>query len=215
MKKYILPVLMISATVVVLAGCRKDPINSLTGDEGRIYITKHDDSVNFNAFSTFSIADSVAVISKDKLEEKALTKVDAAYIDAIKTQMQQRGYTLVNKDQQPDLGITVSRIYNTYSGIFDYGGYWGSYYGSFWDPWYWGYPGYGYYFPPTFYGVYSITDGAVSIDVFSLKDAHQNNNKIKGIWNGLVRGSGTFSERTAEGSVKALFDQSAYFKATN
>jgi hypothetical protein len=214
MKNYVLPVLIATA-VISLAGCRKDPLNNLSGDEGRIYITKHDDSVNFNAYSTFSIADSVAVISNGHLEEKATTNVDMAYINAVKTQMQARGYSLVMKDQQPDLGITVSRIYNTSTGIFDYGGYWGGAYGSYWDPFYWGYPGYGYYFPPTYYGVYSITDGAVSIDVFNLKDAHQNNNQIKGVWNGLVRGSGTFSERTAEGSVKALFDQSAYFKATN
>jgi hypothetical protein len=214
MKNYVLPVLIATA-VASLAGCRKDPLNNLSGDEGRIFITKHDDSVSFNSYNTFSIADSVAVISNDRLEEKAVTDVDLAYIDAVKAQMQQRGYSLVGKDQQPDLGITVSRIYNTTSGIFDYGGYWDSYYGSYWDPWYWGYPGYGYYFPPTYYGVYSITDGAISIDVFNLKDAHQNNNQIKGVWNGLIRGSGTFSTRTADGNVKALFDQSAYFKTTN
>jgi hypothetical protein len=212
MKNYVLP-LVISAAVVLFGSCRKDPINNLSGDEGRIYITKHDDSVSFTSYNTFSIADSVAVVSNDELEERALTDVDAAYINAIKAQMQQRGYTQVSKDQQPDLGIAVSRIYNSYSGIFDYGGAWGGGYGSYWDPYYWGYPGYGYYFPPTYYGVYSITEGAVSVDVFNLKDAHQNNNQIKAVWNGLVRGTGTFSTRTAEGSVKALFDQSAYFKA--
>jgi hypothetical protein len=209
MKKNVLPVLIATA-VVLFAGCRKDPINNLSGDEGRIYITKHDDSVSFASYSTFSVADSVAVINNNQLEERALTDVDAAYINAVKTQLQQRGYTMVGKNQNPDLGITVSRVYNTYSGIFDYGGY---SYGSYWDPWYWGYPGYGYYFPPTYYGVYSITEGAVSIDVINLKDAPQNNNRIKGIWSGLVRGSGTFSKANADGSVKALFDQSSYFKA--
>ena len=212
MKKNVLPVLIATA-VVLLAGCRKDPIKNLSGDEGRIYITKHDDSVSFTSYNTFSIADSVAVIDNNQLAEKAVTNVDVAYINAVKTQMQQRGYTLVDKHQHPDLAITVSRIYNTSTGIFDYGGYWDSYYGSYWDPYYWGYPGYGYYFPPTYYGVYSITEGAVSIDVFNLKDAAQNGNKIKGIWNGLVRGSGTFAASTADGSVKALFDQSGYFKA--
>jgi hypothetical protein len=212
MKKNVLPVL-IATCVVLLAGCRKDPLDNLSGDEGRIYITKHDDSVSFTSYNTFSVADSVAVISNNQLERRALTDVDDAYINAVKTQLQQRGYTLVDNHQHPDLGITVSRIYNTYNGIFDYGGYWGSYYGSYWDPYYWGYPGYGYYFPPTYYGVYSITEGAVSIDVFNLKDAPQNNNRIKGIWNGLVRGAGTFSTANADGSVKALFDQSAYFKA--
>lgn len=212
MKKNVLP-LFVAAVVVLLAGCRKDPINNLTGDEGRIYITKHDDSVSFTRYNTFSIADSVAVISNNQLERKALTDVDAAYINAVKTQLQQRGYTMVPKDQNPDLAITISRVYNTYTGIFDYGNYWDSYYGSYWDPYYWGYPGYNYYFPSYYYGVYNITEGALSIDVFNLKDAPQNNNRIKGIWSGLVRGSGTFSANNAESSVKALFDQSVYFKA--
>lgn len=212
MKKKVLP--LFAATVVILfAGCRKDPLKHLSGDESRIYITKHDDAVSFTSYNTFSVADSVAVISNNQLEKKALTDADAAYINAVKAQLQQRGYTMVNRDQNPDIGITVSRVYNTYTGIFDYGNYWDSYYGFYWDPYYWGYPGYNYYFPPYYYGVYSITEGALSIDVFNLKDASQNNKRIKGIWSGLIRGSGTFSVNNAASGVKALFDQSAYFKA--
>src|SRR5262245_9572209 len=112
MKKNVLPVVFATA-VVLVAGCRKDPIKNLTGDEGRIYITKHDDSVSFSSYKTFSIADSVAVVSDNQLQQRALTDVDAAYIDAVKAQLQQQGYTMVDKHQNPDLAITVSRIYNT------------------------------------------------------------------------------------------------------
>ncbi len=119
---------------------------------------KHSDSVNFSTFRTFSIADSVAVINNNKLEGKVRTDVDAAYINAVKDQLVQRGYTLVSKDQSPDLGINISRIYNTSTGYFDYGSYWDPYYGSYWDPYYWGYGGYGYYFPSYYVGSYSITE---------------------------------------------------------
>lgn len=212
MKKTVITVL-VAAGILAMTSCRKDPVKNLDGDEGQIYITKHSDSVNFSAFRTFSIADSVAIIQNNKLLGKELTAADAAYIQAVKDQLTQRGYTQVNKDQNPDMGITVSQIYNTSTGVFDYGSYWDPYYGSYWDPYYWGYGGYGYYFPSYYYGTYSIIEGAVSIDIFNLKDAKESN-KISGIWNGLLRGSGVFSVSAANSGVKALFDQSSYFKAS-
>lgn len=212
MKNIVIPVLLATG-ILAMTSCRKDAIKNLEGDEGLIYITKHSDSVNFNSFRTFSIADSVAVISNNKLEGRVRTDVDAAYINAVKDQLVQRGYTLVAKDQNPDLGITISRIYNTSTGVFDYGSYWDPYYGSYWDPYYWGYGGYGYYFPSYYFGTYSITEGALSIDVFNLRDAKQTN-KISSVWNGLIRGTGVFNVSTAGKGVKALFDQSAYLKVS-
>lgn len=108
--------------------------------------------------------------------------------------MQQLNYVLVPKDQNPDLGINVSRIVNVYSGVFSYVDYSGYYYG-YWDPYYWGYPGYGYYFP-TFYGVYQVEEGAMSVDMLNLKDAAVSR-QIKAIWSGLIRGSGIFNATTA------------------
>src|SRR5687767_6359497 len=102
MKKNVLPVLIATA-VVLFAGCRKDPINNLFGDEGRIYITKHDDSASFTSYNTFSVADSVVVINNNQLAERVLIDVDAAYINAVKAQLQQRGYAMVGKNQNPDL----------------------------------------------------------------------------------------------------------------
>jgi len=206
MKKIVIPVLMATG-ILAMTSCKKDPIKNLSGDEGQIYITNHADSVNFSSFRTFSVADSVAVYQNNKYLGKELSSSDAAYIQAVKDQLTQRGYTLVSKDQNPDLGVTVSQVYNTSTGIFDYGSYYGGY-----DPYYWGYGGYGYYYP-TYYGTYSITEGAVSIDAFDLKDASESK-KISAIWNGLLRGSGVFGVSAATNGVKALFDQSSYFKAS-
>jgi hypothetical protein len=213
MKRIVIAALLTTG-VLAMTSCRKDPVKNLEGDEGLIYITKHSDSVNFGTFRTFSIADSVAVISNNQLEGKVRTNVDAAYIDAVKNQLVQRGYTQVSRDQNPDLGVAISRIYNTSTGLFDYGAYWDPYYGSYWDPYYWGYGGYGYYFPSYYVGTYSITEGAMSVDIFNLKDAKQTN-KISSVWNGLVRGSSVFNVQTAGNGVKALFDQSSYFTVSN
>lgn len=198
------------AGLLLLSGCTKDPIKNLSQDDSRIYITNHDSTANFNDYHTFSVTDSVAVIDNNHLSGKSLDDADAAFIAAVKSAMQERGYTMVAKDQNPDLGINVSRIYNTYSGVVSYPDYWGSYYG-YWDPYYWGYPGYSYYFP-SYYGVYQVTEGALSIDMLDLKNASSNDNKIEGIWNGLIRGTGVFNPNKAADQVKTLFDQSMYIK---
>jgi hypothetical protein len=104
MKRIVIAALLTTG-VLAMTSCRKDPVKNLEGDEGLIYITKHSDSVNFGMFRTFSIADSVAVISNNQLEGKVRTNVDAAYIDAVKNQLVQRGYTQVGREQNPDLAL--------------------------------------------------------------------------------------------------------------
>jgi hypothetical protein len=192
----------------MFGGCTKDPVANLTAEESRIYITDHDSTVNFSTFKTFSISDSVAVIN-DGRASKEITATDQAFIDAAKSEMQAKGFTLVNKNANPDLGINVSRIYNTSSGIVSYRNYYDTY-GGYYDPYYWGYGGYGYYSPYS-YATYSIREGALSIDMLDLKDAAAAN-RINVIWTGLIRGSGIFNSSTAADQVKMLFNQSAYLK---
>lgn len=197
---------------VLMTGCAKDPLKNMSEADSRIYITHADSSIQFNSYKTFSIADSVAVIDNGHLVDRSLNEVDTAFINAVRNEMQSRGYVEVDKNNNPDIGVNISRIYNSYSGIVSYPDYWGGYYG-YWDPYYWGYPGYSYYFP-TYYGVYQVTEGAMSIDLLDLKNASNNGNKIVGIWNGLIRGSGIFKSENAASQVKALFDQSPYIKVT-
>ena len=202
-------VLVLAAGLGSLASCTKEPLKNLTNEESRIYITDHDSSIDFTSLKTFSIADSVSVIDNGQLAGRELTTWDAAFVEAIAAQMVSRGFTKVSRDQNPDVGVNVSRIYNTYNGIMSYPDYWGGY-GSYYDPYYWGYQGSSYYFPQT-YAVYQITEGAASVDLLDLKEA-ATTNKIRGIWNGLVRGAGVFNPSNAGSQAQALFDQSPYLK---
>lgn len=204
--------MLISTTVILLfalVSCTRDPLNNLTEDESRIYITNHDSNANFSSFHTFSVADSVAVIEDGQLRGYDLTPYDAAFISALKNKMVAQGYTLVTKSNDPDLGITVSSITNNSTGIISYNDYTGNYYG-YWDPYYWGYPGSSYYFP-TYYGIYNISEGALSVDMFDLKDV-STNNQIKNVWTALIRGSGIFNSSNIDKHVETLFAQSAYLK---
>jgi len=203
-----LMVAVCSFCTAILFGCTKEPLNSLTQEESRIYTTNSDTTTNFGNYKTYSISDSVVVLDNGQ-SYKDLKPVDQAYIDAVNKYMQQRGYVLVSKENNPDIGIDVNRIYNTTTGYYSYDDYW-DYYGGYWDPYYWGYGGYGYYIP-TSYGIYQITEGAMSIDMLDLKNA-PTKNKIDIIWNGLARGEGIFNASNADGIVKALFDQSTYLQ---
>jgi hypothetical protein len=199
----------IAVGLLGLLACRKNVIDNLDADETPLYITKQEPSVDFSSYSTYSLADSVAVIQNDQLVERVRTDYDAAFIDAIAAQMQSRGFTRVSHSDSPDLGITISRIYNDYTGIIDYSYYW-DYYDGYWGPDYWGYPGYDYYFPPV-YGTYTVTDGGVALDMIDLKNAAVNN-QLRQVWSGLVRGSGTFDKRRVSNHAQALFDQSPYLE---
>lgn len=212
-KKDLLTAGVMVASIALFSSCTKDPINHLTADESRIYITNYDSTTNFQSFKTYSIVDSVAVINNDRLETKALTTYDAQVIAAVKVAMQQKGFTLVNKTAKPDLGINVSRITNTYTGVVSYPNYW-DYYSSYYDPYYWGYGGYGYYAPYS-YGLYQINEGGLSVDMLDLKDASANGNKIKTVWSALARGTGVFNTSNAATQVQAFFNQSSYLKASN
>jgi hypothetical protein len=204
-------VAVFAVSTALLFSCTKEPLNHLTNEESRIYVTNSDSTISFSSYKTYSISDSVVVLDNGQ-SYKDLTDVDQAYIDAVNTNMQQRGYTLVSKDADPDLGIDINRIYNTATGYIGYDDYW-DYYGGYWDPYYWGYGGYGYYIPPGF-GIYQVTEGAMSIDILDLKNAPAKN-KIDVIWNGLIRGEGIFSVNNAASNVGALFNQSAYLNSAN
>ena len=96
-----------------LNSCVKDPVKNLTEDESRIYVTNYDTTVSFSSYKTFKIADSIAIITNNRLEGRDRTQIDAQFIDATIAGLQQRGYVRVANDQTADLAVTLSAITNT------------------------------------------------------------------------------------------------------
>ena len=208
MQRLIGSVLLSLATILTVSSCKKDPLNNMSEEESRIYITNHDSTVHFNSYKTYSISDSVALIDNNRFAGREATSWDLQVISAVQNAMNARGYVKVDRTQNPDLGINVSRVYNTSTNLVDLSGYYGGY-GGYYDPYYWGYGGYDYYFPT--YGYYQSTEAALSIDILDLKNA-SGSQTIRGIWDGLVRGEGIFRNSNIESQVQALFDQSPYLK---
>jgi hypothetical protein len=201
-------ILTSAVLMFAFASCSKEPLANLTEEESRIYITNYDASANFSSYRTFTISDSVAVINNGQ-SSKQSTAVDRAFINAVKQQMQARGFVQVESKSNPDLAVNISRIYNTSTGIIRYGDYY-DFYGNAWDPFFYGYGGYGYFSPYNF-ATYSIREGALSVDLLDLKNA-QTNNRINVVFSGLIRGSGIFNSNTAADQVRLLFEPATYLK---
>lgn len=168
----------ILALVTTFASCSKDPLDNLTEEESRIYITNYDSTALFSNYKMYSISNSVVVNNNGQVSRQS--NATQAFISAVKSEMQVRGYTLVSRNLNPDLGINVNRIYNTSTGIIKYNDYYNDYYGSYMDPYYWGYSGYGYYSLYS-YATYSIREGALAVDMLDLKNA-ATTNRIGVVW---------------------------------
>lgn len=201
---------LLVAMIITVGSCTKDPLKNMSEDESRIYITNRDSTINFSNYKTYSIADSVLVIDNGNVVGRQANAWDAQMISALKSAMAARGYVQVDRSQNPDLGINASRVFNTSTNVVDLSNYWSSY-GNYYDPYYWGYGGYDYYYPPV-YGYYQSTEAAFSIDLLDLKNA-SSAQTIKVIWNGLIRGEGIFNTNNVQSQVQVLFDQSPYLKA--
>jgi hypothetical protein len=201
-------VLCLPVLCFIITSCSKDPLDHLTEDESRIYITNYDTTANFHSYHTFSITDSVAVVSDNDFRGRQLNNTDAQFVAAVTEALQARGYVKVDRTENPDFGVALSRVTNTQSNLVNYNDY-GGYYDSYWDPYYWDYPGYDYYFP-SYYGVYETKETALMIDAFDLKNS--TNSQIRSLWSGLIRGSGIFNSASPSSQVNALFSQSPYFR---
>lgn len=199
------------SVLLISASCRKNAINNLYNGENIVYITEHDSTANFSSYQTFRIADSVSIIQNGRLASRDRSAYDSSLINRLSAAMTERGFVQqTDMDVKPDIGINVSILSTSYTGVVSYDDYWG-YYDSYWDPYYWGYGGYNYYFPYNF-GIYSYEEGAISIDMIDLKNPDTGNNRLKTLWTGLVRGTGIFNASSINPMVKALFSQSPYLQ---
>ncbi|WP_119079077.1 DUF4136 domain-containing protein [Chitinophaga alhagiae] len=201
----------IAVGALLFSSCRKEPLNDMTEEESRIYVTNYDEQADFTTYNTFSIVDSVAVIS-NRDSKKELTDYDIKLLGNLKSSLQARGYTLVDKSAKPDLAVNVTRIDNAYNSIGYNPGWWTGWPG-YWDTGYWGYPGWNYWFPG-YYTVFRYNERSVAIDLVDLKNAPKENNQLTAIWNAMLRGTGVWNSSNLDSMTTAIFDQSPYLKAS-
>ena len=193
------------------AGCKNDPIGDLSPQDSEVFITNHDPGTNFSGYRTFSIVDSVAVLSNKGDNRPSATTRELIFINRVAESLISRGFVQVARTAKPDLGINVARINNSYVNVVannpNYGGYGSGY---------WGYGGYGnYYYPPS-YSYYQVNENYWYVEAIDLKNPITGQNgqaQLKAVWSAEIRGDGIFDETSTNRIIDAVFAQSTYFRS--
>jgi len=205
MKKVIL---FYFATITVITGCRKTPDFDQLSNQF-IVSTSLDKNAVFNSYQTFFISDTIKYIGEIG-SDSILVGLDAMQlVQTVKDNLTSRGYTFVSRDNNPDVGLTLSAIKDIDVVIEYYPGWWDGYYGGcYW--YYWCYP---YYYPWT--SVYAYTTGTIILNMYDLKNADANQ-QLKGIWNttGLGALGSSVSTNLSLGidAINQGFKQSPYLQ---
>ncbi|WP_194777834.1 DUF4136 domain-containing protein [Pararhodonellum marinum] len=113
-----------------------------------VVYTNHNPSFNFSSRLTYSLPESVILIEQEVLQNPDTPPAFADFLisqgilSSIRTNMNARGYSLVDVSANPDL-ILLPSITITENLRFSYSWwYWGWFYPNFQPDWGWVYPGY-------------------------------------------------------------------------
>jgi len=200
---------VVLAGAVILAGCYPGEISSV--DELDLVVTLRDKDTDFSALTTYWMPDTVIHICEIQVEEQEAScpneldrRFDAQILSEVRENLQDMGFTEVADSSQADVFVVVAA-----NATDNYGGY--TYY-----PWYWGgYPGWGWYYPPTTV-VYEFTTGALLINMFDPNKADVANKRFGAVWvaaiNGVL-GEGGNPQSRINTTINQAFRQSPYLGA--
>ncbi|ANE49209.1 DUF4136 domain-containing protein [Flavisolibacter tropicus] len=199
--------------IVLLAGCY--PEGAQYTEELDLVYTNYYNQFDFKSQKTFAIPDSVVKITGDAFTDPdgdgkpqfANPTYSAAVLNKLKENMAANGWTLVNKNNNPDVVLLVSAM--TTTNIYYYYDWW------YWDWWYGGW--YGWYYPGWYYPPYvtGYRSGSIFIQMAQLKGLRTGDNATVA-WNCIINGlaEGGTADITAriQTSVDKAFAQSPYLK---
>ncbi len=203
-------ILGLMALIGVFAACQNDPLKDLTVEDSQVFITNHDESVNFTQFKTFSIVDSVLIIGNQG-SGTSLSDTDIQFLNTVIQKMKNLGYQYVSPKENPNVGINVAQVRNAYLNVVSqpnpyYGNYWG---GGFGGGGY--FPGYGYGYP-SYYSYVQTREAYWYLEMLDFKNPDVQNEQYNVIWSAMIRGNGLFDGVDTDTMVQSVFDQSSYLK---
>lgn len=200
------------AAVLLVAGCYKEPnTDQLSSDF--IVLTNYDSSAVFTNYKTFVLPPYVGLISNNSSDTILDPQYGDQILNAVKTNLEARGYTELQNDKTADLGVGVTALKEVTVVVGWYPGSWWGYPG--WGGCYWYYCG---WYPsyPAYYPTYAYKTGSVVVELVDLKNISRAENKLNVIWtnwNGGALGSAASNLENALNSIDQAFIQSPYISA--
>jgi hypothetical protein len=182
MRKFIyIPLLALCG---VLQGCQPEPDAKQLIDQ-LVVATNYDETADFSSYATYAIpTDTIGLISNSTNDTIIVARESGfprPVLNEIKSHLNALGYTQVERNQDPDLGINVLVVndFNVFQQVV-YPNTWG-YPGNY----YYGYYGYNswYYYP--YINTYAYNTGVLIIEMVDLKNRTPDN-KVKVVWDAYL-----------------------------
>lgn len=201
--------------IVLLAGfgwaCQTEPDSAELIDQ-MVVSTNFDPEADFTTYVTYAIpTDTIGFVSNNS-DDTIITSPESTYprhvLNNIKANLDARGYTRVDRDQDPDLGVNVMVVndFNIFQEIV-YPNYYGGYPGNYYS----GYYGYGSYYYYPYVNTYAYNTGVLIIEIVDLKNRTPDN-KVKVVWDAYLGDVYSTIDRVAqtEDAIEQAFIQSPY-----
>ncbi len=199
-----------------LTACRDNATDGLSPQDSQVYITNYDRSVNFGQYKTFSLPDSVAVQSNDRITT-VRGDLEDRFITNVANSLQSKGFQRVPKGQPADIGVAIIRVNNRYTGVGT--NPYGSYYSNYWLGGFGGgLGGYGYnpYYPS--YYTYQVSERYWEIQMVDLKNrppaTGPDQVQLNVIFDATIRGGDITATQDVDAAINAIFAQSPYLTAS-
>ena len=204
MKKYV----FLIAVAAIFIGCQTPPDYEDLSSEF-IVVTHLDKTAVFENYDTFYISDTIVNLGGTGNDTIWHDDDAEELVAAVKQNMTARGYTYVQRHQNPDIAIAMGAV--KVVNVNYYPGWWYGYPG--WFP-SWGYPPYYPYYPWS--TVYVYDTGSIILDAYDVKNADANN-QYRALWNSVSLGalgdSDSGNITRGVNSINQAYAQSPYFKA--
>lgn len=206
-------ILFISAAVLLLAACHKEPYPQ-DGDNGYLVYTSPGKDVNFKNYKTFDIADSLLIIGEKDKPVYSQTQSALALIQAYRINMEKAGFIYTPSNPDADLGVQLTYVIKTERYVKYYDDpYWWLDYPGYWPSGYWGNWN-GYYMPRPV--TYTYTTNALLTDIVNLTGEQKEGTPLEILWTSYIGGP---AGSTIQGDVTRMteaidqaFKQSEYLK---
>ncbi len=204
-------ILLISAAVMLLAACHKEPYPQDSDNEYLVYTSPGKD-VNFAQYQTFDIADSLLVIGQSDKPVYSQSDNALALIQAYRINMEKRGFIYTPSDPDADLGIQLTYVIKTERFVRYYDDpYWWLDYPGYWPAGYWG-NWTGFYYPRPV--TYTYTTNALLTDIVNLTGEVEEGKPLEILWTSYIGGPAGISLKgdikRMEAAIDQAFVQSAY-----
>jgi hypothetical protein len=173
--------IVVLLAALIVSGCQTEPDNLRLYDE-LVVSTNYDTDAVFASYTTFAIpTDTIGLISDTNPNDTILVaRADNNYyprkvIQQVIENMNDRQYTRVNRNENPDLGVNVYVVkdLNLFQQVVYPNYYYPSYYG------------YGSYYSYPYINTYAYNTGALVVEIVDLKNVTPDN-KVKVIWNAYM-----------------------------